>query len=196
MRIVRNEKGQFAHFDLHVRNGETFICNEINNLDEIAHPLTEKPLTDNQLLVNSTYKRNTNKTNKNKKEISCASSDALASFILFWTTYPRKKDKKKAFRIWTDLNCHEKANTIIEKLKTQIAHDPQWQDAHFIPYPTTYLRNERWEDEVEVVSSKIIPPPSRNEIRSTVKDWAPGNPDYDRVNNCGRTIGIESTVVS
>lgn len=153
---MRNEKGSFAHLDLHVKDGTSF---KINNLEKPAQPFTEKPLTDNQSLVNSTYKRNIKKINNNNKiNISCASDDARdRDFYDFWNIYPKKKDKKRAKERWKKID-HKKIPMIMEKLKNQIKEDIQWRDIKFIPNPTTYLENELWEDEVikKTQSQKIV----------------------------------------
>jgi hypothetical protein len=144
---VRNQSGRFAQLDLHVKDGTEF---KINNLQDCA-PLTEKPSTDNRLPVNSTYIENNNKVNINTNKTSkrlCASDDALKSFDQFWNIYPRKKDKQRALKIWIDTNCHEKAEIIIKQLGMQILNDSQWKTIQYIPHPTTYLRNARWEDEI------------------------------------------------
>jgi hypothetical protein len=84
------------------------------------------------------------KEESNNKDI-CASIDAQTSFETFWKNYPRKKDRARAERVWLKNKLDKKATEIMKKLQEQ---KTQWKDEKYIPYPKTYLENNRWEDEV------------------------------------------------
>lgn len=76
-------------------------------------------------------------------------------FDIFWDSYPVKKGKKTAMVAWKKLkpSQHNKAISDIPLRK----EDKTWK-AGFIPYPTTYLNQERWEDEItkdEVTPTKL-----------------------------------------
>ena len=65
-------------------------------------------------------------------------------FIEFWLMYPRKAGKPAAYRSWN------RAKPDIEKVRTHItkqSRSEQWQNKKFIPMPSTYLNQRRWEDE-------------------------------------------------
>jgi hypothetical protein len=74
----------------------------------------------------------------------------VPKFDDFWTLYPRKcakADAEKAFRriTWTaDLWA-----TVMAALRRQRKSE-QWKEGsgRFIPYPATWLRGYRWEDEL------------------------------------------------
>jgi len=71
-----------------------------------------------------------------------------ASFDEFWKRYPRKRAKgaaRKAFeRIrWTP----ETWEKLLKALEWQAR---EWTDPQFIPHPSTYLNQERWEDEPDL----------------------------------------------
>jgi hypothetical protein len=75
-----------------------------------------------------------------------------ASFDLFWKAYPRKMSRKVAQisfnRIaWTN-ELWEKVLQAIENQKKS----EQWSQGGgiYIPFPATWLNQERWEDEFEV----------------------------------------------
>ena len=75
--------------------------------------------------------------------------DINEMFDVFWKAYPKKKDKTKAFRAFKKLNPDEKLlNTILSVLERQ-KNDANWvkQKRQFMPYPSTYINNRRWEDE-------------------------------------------------
>ncbi len=66
-------------------------------------------------------------------------------FWLFWQIYPRKLDKDRARRAWKKLKPDQAlAAAILEGLRAWKICD-QWQDEQYIPHPTTWLNNRRWE---------------------------------------------------
>lgn len=70
-------------------------------------------------------------------------------FEIFWTAYPKKKDKTKARKVFKKLNPDEALfKTILNALETQVK-DKNWckEGRQYMPYPSTYLNNRRWEDE-------------------------------------------------
>lgn len=73
----------------------------------------------------------------------------MSDFDEFWEAYPRKKAKAVARKAFAKVNG--KAAMIIEDVKNRVENDPAWADRSFIPYPSTYLNQERWEDSIEVV---------------------------------------------
>jgi hypothetical protein len=74
-----------------------------------------------------------------------------ANFELFWSAYPKKRKKKSALEIWR--RKKPDAPTLIADIENRLANDGQWLEG-FIPDPTTYLNGERWEDELQPVTSK------------------------------------------
>lgn len=71
-------------------------------------------------------------------------------FEKFWNEYPRKISKKKTLAIWLKLKpTPELAEKIIAAVRAQ-KQTKQWKenDGQFVPHPTTWLNQERWEDEI------------------------------------------------
>jgi hypothetical protein len=69
-------------------------------------------------------------------------------FDEFWLAYPRKIGKAAAERAW---DRHKPPlEDVLKAIEVQKASD-QWQknDGQFIPHPTTWLNQGRWEDDVE-----------------------------------------------
>jgi len=70
-------------------------------------------------------------------------------FDEFWSYYPNKKgkaDARKAFKKF------EGNRIIVDKMINAIGEQKrlrQWQDRQYIPFPATWLRAERWEDEFD-----------------------------------------------
>lgn len=77
-----------------------------------------------------------------------------ARFDEFWGAYPRKIGKAAARKVYQRLkptaDLHAKILTAIDTAK----HSDQWtkDNGQFIPHPTTWLNQGRWDDELEVKS--------------------------------------------
>lgn len=70
-------------------------------------------------------------------------------FTEFWATYPRKDKKQKARSLWAKLKPDGELRTrILADVQNKTA-SPKWREnnGEFIPMPTTYLSESRWEDE-------------------------------------------------
>lgn len=68
------------------------------------------------------------------------------SFEAFWTAYPRKEGKKPARTAWKHLTQAERVlATGVAELMDQLAASGR-QEKRFIPHPTTFLHQKRWED--------------------------------------------------
>ena len=82
-------------------------------------------------------------TTKEKKET--LTKETLAHFETFWKCYPRhiaKPVARKSFlKIKPDLALLEKMLSAIEFQKKN------WDDPKYIPHPSTWLNQERWNDE-------------------------------------------------
>lgn len=79
----------------------------------------------------------------------------ISSFESFWEIYPSKKAKKKCQEIWKRRKLDSIADYIIEKLNNQLKNDKQWREGIYIPNPSTYLNQDRWEDEVSSPKENI-----------------------------------------
>lgn len=73
---------------------------------------------------------------------------AVPTFDEFWAAWPKREAKKDARRAWDRLTSACK----IAALAALPAHVARWRIAgtarNFIPHPATWLRGERWEDEL------------------------------------------------
>lgn len=84
-----------------------------------------------------------------KKADSKKSKSKASGFDEFWAVYPNKKDKSKARELWQKLDPDEALKKqIIAAVKQQAKSDKWTKDGgQFVPYPSTWLRRRRWEDE-------------------------------------------------
>lgn len=69
-------------------------------------------------------------------------------FPSFWEAYPKKRKKQEALKVWKAKALDSKADSIIADVNARRRRDERWL-AGFVPDPTTYLRGERWEDEMQ-----------------------------------------------
>lgn len=81
---------------------------------------------------------------------------ATELFEIFWSEYPNKVKKSITLAKWKkiDPKLYEK---IIADVKERKAKDQAWleEDGKYIPHPTTYLNQQRWEDEIKKPRSKV-----------------------------------------
>jgi hypothetical protein len=75
---------------------------------------------------------------------------ASVGFERFWEVYPRKEAKVKAVESWKKHECEPLVDRIVESVKDHaLTHDWQKECGQYIPMPTTFLNQHRWEDEVK-----------------------------------------------
>jgi predicted transcriptional regulator len=134
----RNKGGKFDGWEYTVY--ESPPTAQFTELGE--NRLSEKPKSVNQHLQKTNIPLNTNNTKDN------------AHFEKFWEQYPRKVGKKKAEQVFIKLNPDEELlDTILVALEKHKAQK-SWQDTQYIPHATTWLNQERWNDEVTIDDGK------------------------------------------
>lgn len=107
----------------------------------------------NNKRTTSTEKVNTNKnvyTNKNDKNERIKRHMCDDKFDEFWDVYPNKKAKKVAKASWDKIQPDETlADIIIDSvIKYKRSYDWIKENGKYVPMPSTFLNQERWEDEV------------------------------------------------
>ena len=90
-------------------------------------------------------------------------SDELR-WLKFWSAYPKKIGKGAAFKAWKKIKPDTELGTRIVDSVLAHADLPAWKKdgGQYIPHPSTYLNQERWEDELE-------------EVKDERKKWKPYN---------------------
>jgi biotin operon repressor len=91
----------------------------------------------------------TQRTRPQKSKSDSPKIDTAESFEKFWNAYPRKAAKGAAKKAWKKIKLSpELLETILKAIENQRQSD-QWikDGGKFIPYPATWLNQERWEDE-------------------------------------------------
>ena len=83
----------------------------------------------------------------------------MANFDEFWMIYPRKIGKLTAKRSWEKLsqeNQQKALEAIVEHRKYWVAKGTDWE---FIPHASTWLNQERFEDELVIEQKENKRPP-------------------------------------
>lgn len=127
------------------------------------NPLQENPAENCGVTPQKTAGSNNNKKDNNnpptsppggerakEKTVKREPSWKPKRFAGFWNYYPKSahKSKQAAIKAWDQLKPgDELIDEIAKALRRQMATD-QWQRGIGIPYPSTYLRQRRWEDEI------------------------------------------------
>lgn len=73
-------------------------------------------------------------------------------FEVFWKEYPKKAGKGAAYHSWKKINPSKQLQTkILSSLGEHIKSDKWNEDkGKYIPNPTTWLNQERWNDEIKI----------------------------------------------
>ena len=82
----------------------------------------------------------------------------MNDFDTFWKAYPKKVAKGDARKAWGQTErIRPDIATLLDAIQAQMASD-QWRknEGQFIPYPATWLRQERWDDELKVTLPGIV----------------------------------------
>jgi uncharacterized protein YlbG (UPF0298 family) len=119
--------------------------NSFNELKQDGTTLDNNGTTraDSLLLIPDTLNPIPAKKTKSKKNLDY---DDHPEFLEFWNVYPNKDGKYKALEIWVEIKppIDKVLHTLSWQKKTV-----KWNEKEgtFIPMPSTYLNQKRWEDE-------------------------------------------------
>ncbi|MCP4493337.1 MAG: hypothetical protein GY820_39435 [Gammaproteobacteria bacterium] len=74
-------------------------------------------------------------------------------FLQFWTVYPRREGKGRAWKYWTREGLDRKLPDILSGVALYRCTEGWQKDGgRFIPHPATWLNDRRWEDEPETAA--------------------------------------------
>jgi uncharacterized protein YdaU (DUF1376 family) len=132
------------------RGGKKSASNRKQRLADNS-TLSGLQLTNNHklLIINQEPEINKEETltnNQLTKDLLDSESVYLEQFEEFWNTYPRKIGKEAARKEWLRLKPD------LEKVKKSLGWQrscKEWrnEDGRYIPYPSKYLSEQRWQDE-------------------------------------------------
>lgn len=119
------------------------------------------PITKN---LNTPYEKTEDPVTKKLKGNSTSNNtkieykDICTHFEEFYKSYPRKVNKKKAKDKWmSKVESESMYHVIMASLQKQ-KKSKDWQndDGQYIPYPTSWLNGERWNDELTPGNENIV----------------------------------------
>ena len=95
-------------------------------------------------------------------------AEELSSWEAFWVLYPRHEAKKDARKAWDKIDAgkHVEILTSLAGWRPVLAE----RERNYIPLPASWLRGERWEDElpVEYRRQAHLPMKPRDDTPKTV----------------------------
>jgi len=125
-------------------------------------PHTEKPT------LNEPYPENPDQENPDKafptlvktdKEVKTEEEVKTESrFDEWYQSYPLKKAKEAARKAWEKWRLDTRADELIATLQIQKSKDAMWIKNIGIPYPSTYLNQKRWEDDISPINASLEKP--------------------------------------
>ena len=135
------EKNYFSALPVDVKNmlKNKHICTGVTPV---------RPQVYNNIDNNNNIKDNNNNKDNNKDKIEQEKKNKDL-FSLFWEEYPKKLNKFSAIKSFEKLKPNKNLfGVIIESIKKS-KKTKEWkkENGQFIPYPSTWLNNKRWEDE-------------------------------------------------
>lgn len=151
----------FVKWDIYQQECPT---NQPTNQPTLNQQVAKNQPTSNQEITNTQPTLNHKQEHKNinteehkninteEKKASVRTRGAAAAysdeFEAFWTAYPRKEGKGKAWESWQKLK-NLIPDDVCERVQ-RAARCDQWQKdgGQFIPHPTTWLNQRRWDDEM------------------------------------------------
>lgn len=160
-------------------NGDSFISllgwNEHQQIRvDRRKPSLIPPPTDNHLTTNGIPPDNHLTTNgiRNIIEDNIIEDNIIDRFEIFWEHYPRKVAKQKALKSFKKISPDDKLFQKMLNAVEEYKNTKQWQNKEFIPHPTTWLNQCRWEDEIIIAMSDNKPDrynlPTEEELK---KSW-------------------------
>lgn len=144
---------------------EHSMCQEVSDdAPEMADDVSQSDASDvaqSDTPIPETTQETTNNQSVNRpraKKRRQNRFDYTEEFESFWQAYPkvRRLAKGEAFSEWSAIDPDP---ALIEKImaaiQTQVAHRKDWkkENGKYIPHPSRWLKNGRWDDEVETNST-------------------------------------------
>lgn len=144
---VKSEDRTFSN-NIYVINVSPSPC-----FKDTENPYTGKPDTGNKDANSNSSNSNSLNSNSNKNKSSSGDdrSPYSESFERWWEVYPRKVSKGRAWKIWQRDKLDKRVDELIEKLQQQVSIQYSQIETQYIPHPSTYLSDSRYDDEIEQI---------------------------------------------
>lgn len=114
-----------------------------------------------------------------EKENKEKESPLVKRFEVFWSAYPKRVGKGAAFKAFEKLHPSQALlDKMIQAIDLQ-KESYQWkrEDGQYIPYPSTWLNQSRWEDDVGSTTAPL----KQSKWGNNISDIGERNNDYARI---------------
>jgi len=109
-------------------------------------------------------------------------------FDEFWEAYPRKMAKGDAIKAWGQMDAGQHLAKILETVKASAKLEAWTKDGgRFVPFPATWLRAQRWEDELSIFIE------TKAQLMEKIKanrGW-PNHPDHANATEDEKALQVE-----
>lgn len=163
-------KGTFQSVQIRILNGKKFDKTQAWLEDA---PVVQKTApavnrtNGNEGLRNTDITKDLNKHNTdNNSATDVAHETDNSAFDEFWKTYPIKRNRFRAKRIWDKKKLSHLAENIIHDVCNRLVNDDAWSDKKFIPHASKYLEHERWNDDI----SNYHKPKKEHPVTSSIRE--------------------------
>lgn len=152
--FIENNKIQYSEETEEIAIKNWLKYNDSNSPKVRACIEKELKEVKNRVLIQYLYSMDTQSQEEQEQEQEPEKIKTEEWFIVFWKEYPKKKAKETAEQKFYKVCKDEKTfQEMMAALKIQKqTNDWLKENGQFIPYPTTWLNQKRWEDEVTNIS--------------------------------------------
>lgn len=111
----------------------------------------QKLLADSGNVTSNVTVTDSNADREDKSRLDKSREEIIGRFSRFWSVYPNKVKKSVAEKSWVKLAPDDAlTDRIVADIERRVRTEWTGEGAKYIPHPTTYLNQRRWEDETEV----------------------------------------------
>lgn len=140
--LHKTQNGNYTKRNSHITENTNIEYTENNNICA-----TETCATKTTQAKTETDKAKQKKTNHSKQNEQTQTIDEM--FSKFWEAYPKRKDKKRAYKVFSKIKPDDK---LLQQMLDCIEREKKSLDwlkdnGQYIPYPSSWLNGERWNDE-------------------------------------------------
>lgn len=132
------------------------IAEEAEKYKELCERNKANGSQNKRSLPSALEKKKEKKQKKEENNIPPYSPPKEDEFASFWRAYPRKVGKPAAEKAFAKVDAP--LDVLLKAIDRQ-AKSQQWRDVQYIPHPSTWLNQRRWEDEITALPTEAAAMP-------------------------------------
>ena len=146
--VAEIDAGGFI-FNRRMLRDESFRMSRVFNGKKGGRPKTYTKPSLNLNLTPSSSSSSSSSSSTSNTPIPPLPPKGVGEFNYFWESYPKKIGKGNAYKVWVKSKNKPALDVILAAIEKQ-KQCAQWQkeSGQFIPNPSTWLSQGRWDDEV------------------------------------------------